>query len=217
MQRDPGLTMDQIKHLLMAGASGVSGRSLEGAVGTGQLDIVGALLAQDAAQVSATFVAASGTTHVDPERSRLAWSDSFARPAPEMPLVGYLVLRDELDQPLVVVPEELTVSLDGPGQVQWEVTAPGLVRLEINADSGSGGDNLDLNIQLQGRTIYDDTVDIALDAQLASFGYSLWGASCMTKCPGKSPTGSHLWLFLTFALLLVLRRRKAQPSPVILK
>src|SRR5690606_21453055 len=92
MQREPRLTMKQAKRYLMAGTAGLVPVGIGSSFGTGELNIHGTLLAQEAAQSIAGAALSS-------KHSRTIWAEDFAHPAPGPALTGYLVARDKNDEP----------------------------------------------------------------------------------------------------------------------
>lgn len=214
-QRDPELTMAQAKALLMAGANSLSGRQLNGGMGTGQLDVVRSLLAQEASLTSRADTPTG--SEVSPIKSTLTWSDEFVHPQPGPPLTGYLVLRDDDGNPVVVEEDELAVTVAGPGQVRARIVGPGLAELALLAHPQSAPAQLTVTTQVSGSTMERSTIPIGLDPQRAEGRYSLSGGTCAVT-PAWTPGGSNsasipLGCALTLTVLVMLRRRDiARPA-----
>lgn len=208
-QRQPELTMENAKRLLMAGANSLPGPTEAGTMGLGQLDIVRTLLAQDAALRAAANGSSEDPTAVNAQKSYLVWADAFVHPSPGPALSGFLVLRDIDGNPVVVEPDDLEVSVLGPGRAEATVVQAGLVQLALLANGGSGTDQLVVTIRVREEIIETSAVPIALDPHLAAGLYEWGGGSCGW---GRTPhTGERAVWWLLLASLVVLLRRRGAP------
>ncbi len=201
MQREPRLTMKEAKRYLMAGTARLEPLGLGSSFGTGELDIRGALLAQEAAQSVANGQTLSAKT------SRTIWADDFAHPAPGPAMTGYVLTRDKNDEP-IPVPDDLEISVQGPGYAKWEVEGPGLARLSVFANAGTDGNALEVTVSHQKSLVSQSTVPIARDPQLAEFGYALSGGQCTWRASSPSaPSGLLTLAFWGWVMTMVRSRR----------
>ncbi len=206
-QREPALTMEEVKRYLMAGAAplGESGRA--DGWGSGQLDIEGALLAQDADQQTPPSVEQAPL--VDQTRSYLVWADSFLRPHPLAPLYGSLLLRDADGRPRAVSADALSIQVHGPGQAKLTDEGPGLFSVHVSAERGSAGQKLQILIELDGQVLHEQELQIDLDPVRADAGYALTGGTCALRTLPQRltyPWGKLLVLPLIMVARLMRRR-----------
>lgn len=214
LQREPDLANDQIRALLQAGS-----RPLEGAVfapeqvGAGALDVVGALLAQDAAQ-SAAQGAAQGAATL-PSVARIEVAQSFVYPDVNLPLRALVVLRDDAGRPAGgFAAHRLTAHAPGAAHVALEPVTPGLWRLDLAMPAGSGGSSVELTVAFDGEPIGSRALPVAVDPQVADSGFRASGGCAVgasnigTSAIG--PAGAR-WLLLSVGLTLPLLRRRHHP------
>lgn len=199
MQREPTLTMEEAKHLLMAGSEDLGDAGIGSLVGTGELNIVGALLAQERAL-------SGDSPRLDPAGSRLAWADRFVRPATASPLMGYLLLRDEDGFATDDGSDDVDITVSGPGRAERRKVGTGLWELELHADEGSGAQQLVVRVKVRGKLVEKNTVPIALDPILAAHGFEFVGGSC-ALLSGPAQKSEVPLAFLLMALLACRRRR----------
>jgi subtilisin family serine protease len=199
MGRDPELTMEGAKYLLMTGTQSVGPAPPGSLVGTGELDILGAILAQESSL-------SGQDSSVSPAHSRLVWADNFVRPSTSSPLLGTLLLRGGDDRPTDDGMDELNFRVSGPGRADWRRIGIGLVAVELRAEDGSGAQELQVEVTARGQLIDGDTMPIALDPILAKYGFELAGGSCSVSRP--SPAAPTLPFLVLSVLLLKGRRRK---------
>lgn len=211
LQREPELDNDQIRALLQAGS-----RPLEGAVfapeqvGAGALDVVGALLAQDAAQSSTPANAATL-----PRTARIEVAQTFVYPDENQPLQGLVVLRDQAGRPAGgFAVHRLTARAPGAARVTLEPLTPGLWRLALAMPAGSGGSDVELDVAFDGERIGSRTLPVAVDPQVAGSGFRASGGCAVDPGllgAGQLGGGSARGLALVLALALPLLRRRRHP------
>lgn len=196
MERDPSLTMEQSKELLMAGARRLEG--LPSAGGVGELDVVGALLAQDAAQDESPE-----RLTVSREQSWTVWSDDFARPGSS--LMGVVITRDTDGNPIDLGPA-LQLRVEGPGQGVVLSTGLGWARLRLAVDPSSGGQSLTVAVLAEQSVLDRRSFSVALDPIQARVSPVVSGAAC-SLVPRASKTRTGLfWSLLALALMGAWRR-----------
>jgi hypothetical protein len=195
MQRDPDLTMQQAKHYLMAGTDEVREPGIASLVGTGELNIVGALLAQERDLESSGEI--PNVSH-----SRVVWANDFVYPGTGPALRGYLIARDANDEPVEPEVGDLAFRVEGPGRVTFETMACGLIALEVTADDGSASQELTVTSEVRGQTIARDTFVIERDPILAEYGYELTGGTCQIDNFSSRGPAPYFWLALLTAALL---------------
>jgi hypothetical protein len=198
MQRDPGITMAEAKRLLMTGTHVLNEPDLGSMVGTGELDIIGTLVAQERA-FAEDFPTAS------PDHSRLVWAEEFAYPGGKPALRGFLLLRDKEDLPTRASAQQLSLEVLGPGTVTTEDLGVGLVGVTVRAAPESAGQTLTVAATLDGRPLSSSTFVIERDPALAAHGFELVGGTCSQRVGPVRP-----WSAFAMALLLsaLLRRRR---------
>lgn len=200
MQRDPSLTMEQAKHYLMAGTEPVGEAGASSMVGTGQLDIIGALLAQERDRANSPETPSAS-------HCRVVWASDFVYPGTGPALRGYLITRNAENESVEPEEGELSFQVEGPGRVTFENLVPGLIELQVTAEDGSAAQELTVVSKLLGETIARDTFVIERDPSLAEHGYELTGGTCRTGSVSGRVTGPSLFFVLLTAALLRGRRR----------
>lgn len=200
LQRQPQLTQAEIRRLLQAGARPAVGGTARGSwVGAGQLDVVGALLAQDAE------VALEGPPP-DAQRSWVSWANTWVRPGDSGGLGGLLLLRDAEGQPSRVRKERLRAEVEGGG-LQWEEIGVGRVEFRVTAEAGTGGQSLPVRIFYEDRLLWKGSLAVSPGAHLARSGFYALGGSCAWQAP--SSRSAH-WVLLGAALTVGLLRRRGR-------
>ncbi len=205
MQRDNSLTMEQAKRYLMAGAHGLRQRTTPSLVGTGELDVVGALVAQER-HLSEEPI----PMRPDASRSRVVWADDFLYPGTGPALEGYLLVRDADGQPLGVSDSDVDVTATGPARVTFERLGPGLVRLVLDGDEDGTSESATIRVALDGQVVAEDTFVIERDPILAEHGYEISGGTC--SAVGWSPARSHRsWPTSAWVLVVLLSACLSRP------
>jgi subtilisin family serine protease len=199
-ERDPTLDQGRVRALLQAGA-----RELEGVVfderqvGPGALDLQKTLDA---------FHPNAGVRQPG-EGTRLVLGASFAHPDPTWPLEGLALVRGDSGRIADVAPSRLSLVVDGAEIVRpLTRTAPGLFAFALAAPAGSGGRTLSVALRVDGRTLVERRVPIAVDPALVGAHLSARGG-CAMASNGRSPFASFL---AGLAALLVVRRQRATNS-----
>lgn len=205
MQRDPDLTMEQAKRYLMAGTDSTGEAGLASTVGTGELDIVGALLAQE--REGENIPETPSISHC-----RVVWASDFVYPGTGPALRGYLITRNAENEPVEPEDGDLSFRVEGPGRVTFESLVPGLIELQVTADDGSASQELTIISELLGETIARDTFVIERDPILAEHGYEFTGGTCRIGSVGRRPAVPSL-LFVLLTVALLRGRRLAQRRP----
>ncbi|HSC86624.1 MAG TPA: S8 family serine peptidase, partial [Polyangiaceae bacterium] len=177
LQRDPTLEQAKARRLLRAGTRAVLGETAYGAwTGTGVLDVVGTLLAQDLD---------AGAPEVLPSaaESRIALADTFAVPSGERPLRGVLALRDESGAPAGGFDaKRLRFEVVGGVMRGLEVTS-GLAAFELRADEGSGGE-LTVRAFFDDEALAEQSVPVGMDPLRARLGVEALGGGCSLAAAG---------------------------------
>lgn len=197
MQRDPSLTMKDAKRYLMAGAHGITD-DLGSLSGTGELDVVGSLRAQEEALAKTSGPPSS-------RHSRIVWSSNFVHP--DVPQVGYLVLRDADDRPAAYDEDQVILDLEGPGTLGLTQQTAGLLRISVSASRASSGRTLTIRTRVAGTTIETAKFVIERDPNLAEHGYELVGGTCSLG-PRPGPSDRSVWLTCGLLVAFNLGRRR---------
>ncbi|HEX6274360.1 MAG TPA: S8 family serine peptidase [Polyangiaceae bacterium] len=194
-ERDPTLDQGRVRALLQAGA-----RELEGVVfderqvGPGALDLQKTL---DAFNPNAA-------EREPGEGTRLVLGASFAHPDPTWPLEGLLLVRGDSGRIADVSSSRLSLVVNGADVVRGLTrSAPGLFSFALAAPAGSGGRTLSVALRVDGRTLVERSVPIAVDPALVGARPSARGG-CAMVASGGSPVA---FLVAGLAALLALRRR----------
>lgn len=204
MQRNPKLTMARARHYLMAGTRALSHTGAGSMTGTGELDVIGTLRAQEADLMRDKEAA-------DPSHCRVVWANDFIYPGTGPALSGYLITRSATDEPVQTEDADLSFRVEGPGRVTHERVAPGLVALRVTADEGTASQKLTVTSRVDGETVARDTFIIERDPSLAKYGYELTGGTCSFVTTRKDPGFPSLLAFLTLLFLTVARRALHRP------
>ncbi len=201
MQRDPTLTMEKAKHFLMAGAQAVPASGIPSLVGTGGLDIRGALHAQELDLEERK----GSSSDADVRTSRVVWADDFLYPGTGPGLEGFLLTRDGEDRPLDIDPDEISLSLLGPARAEAVRVAPGLTKLLVIAQEESLSREVTVRVSLGGQLVSSDTFVVERDPTLAKHGYEVMGGTC-ASFPFRNKLRLSPWSFVP--LIWFLRRRR---------
>lgn len=215
MQRDRELTMEKARAYLMSGAYrfGASGQS--GGWGTGEVDVVGALLAQEADLAQASPVDQSPV--LSAQTSYVVWADSLVHPAPAPGLIGQVLLRDAEGRPRPVSKNELKLEVTGPGSGELKISGPGMVEVKLTAQAGSAFDQLGVRLTAGDVELFAQTLDINLDPVRDEHGYALTGGTCSwTGVTRGQSTGANLAFWLLSSLLVLARRKRTYASDQLL-
>lgn len=203
-QRDPSLTMEQIRDLLRGGARAPLEEGFPSNwYGAGNLDVVGTLLAQDAL--------ASEEEGGEPSRSRsrLSFASAFLYPNPERSVEMLALLRDDDNQPLPIRLEDYKI-LTEVAEAKLLRASPGVLTAEVRAPRGAGGQTAKVRLLYQGREILAADLAIGPDPTTAVLGFDVQGGGCaVARHPARS---SAPWLLLVLGvpgLLRFSRRRSA--------
>ena len=205
MQRDSALTMDKARAYLMAGAYRLGASGQSGGWGTGEVDVVGALLAQENDLEQA--LAPSERPALSAQQSYVVWADSIVHPSPARGLIGQVLLRDAEGRPRPVRKEDLKLEVTGPGRGELEITGPGMVEIKLTAQAGSPFDQLQLRLSAGDLELFTQRLRINLDPVRDESGYALTGGSCSwTKvAPHKAPRDSLLFWLVGVLFVLISR------------
>lgn len=202
-QRDPSLTMDQVRELLRGGARAPLDEGFPSNwYGAGSLDVVGALLAQDAL--------ASGEEGGEPSRarSRLSFASSFLYPNPERSVEMFALLRDDDGKPLPTRMEDYKVLTD-VAEAKLLRASPGVLTAEVRAPRGAGGKTGKVRVLYQGREILAADLAIGPDPTTAVLGFDVQGGCAVARSPARS---SSPWLLLILGWPCLLRLSRPRPS-----
>jgi subtilisin family serine protease len=195
-ERDPTLDQSSVRALLQAGSRELSGVVFdERQVGPGALDLEGTL-----------DVLEAGAGEREPGRAtRLVLGASFAHPDAAWPLEGLVLLRDDDGRVADVEPGRLALEVRGGEVVR------GLARVQrgfhaftVVAPPGTGGRTLSVAVSVDGRTLVERTLPIAVDPALAVEMPAARGG-CAMGLPGRAP--HSLAPLLVVALALARRYR----------
>ncbi len=197
--RQPDLTMSQVQDLLRAGSAKLSSSEAAGRSGTGSLDVEATLLAQD--------LAASDATRLPGQESRVAIADIFLIPDPDLALQGYVVLRDEDNQPAGGFdPQRLSLKVDGPADVELMRLASGLAEFTLAGREGTAEQNVTVEVFFDDQLIAEKTLPVFVDAANARGGLELMGGACRWEI--RAPAQSSGVVAVSICLLILMRRRR---------
>jgi hypothetical protein len=197
-ERNPGLTQRQILDLLQGGARRTEGLvPVEEQLGPGALDVQGALLALEARD--GDIVREPSIAH-----SWVALASSFARPDPDWPLSGSVLVRDTNGAPADNFEFERLRIEPGLGLIKDPLhrVGPGLFRFAIAAPADSGGQRLRFRVLLDDQVLAERDLPIAVDRSVARGAIDARGGCSFATGGGAA---SFLWI-AALALLLVRRR-----------
>jgi MYXO-CTERM domain-containing protein len=201
-ERRPELTQPQVRALLQAGARQPTGKILaEQQAGPGALDLLGTLAALDAED--------SPIDRLPSEKSRIVLAASYAHPDPTQPLQGLLELRDADDSIADGFdPRRLALEVQGGSLSQAPLRlGAGLYSFQVTAPAGSGGQQLGLSLDFDGRALSSRQVPIGTDRWLAESTPLPHGGCQLT--PANSSASEWLWALPLLGALARRRRVKA--------
>lgn len=202
-ERDPSLTQDQARGILLAGARPIDAKSNQ-PQGGGLLDLDGAWEAQLARTDTAVRLPASAST--------LTLSASWIEPDPSRPIEGYLRLRDQAGQIADGFKADrlrLTVS-SGRIHEPLRREAPGLYRFAVSADQKSGGLRLRVEALFDDRKLAAREIPIAVDRGAATLAIvPRGGCSAAPTRTGSRGVGLARGAMIAVTALGVARRRRA--------
>ena len=190
LERDPTLNQDELRDLMQAGARQIEGGGYSPQqVGPGALDLMGF---EDA------FAGRDGEHLPTAAESWLATSSSYARPDGSWSITLNAQLRDADGRPAggfspgrVTLTTKHAVVLDALDPV-----APGLWRAHMAGQAGSGGNELEVEIRLDGERLLSIRLPIAVDRHVAVGGASLRGGCQLGAPGGGEPRGGLACLFV---------------------
>lgn len=198
LQRDPTLTVAEVRTLLQAGSRAVGGSvAEEQQAGAGVLDVLGSLRVQDR-WANGPDSAARGA---DPEHTRLVLASSFVRPDPSWPLSALLLLRDADDVVTDPTSARVRFTSDGAAEAQSQRVGPGLWQLRLAAPADAGGKTLALRVFVGDELVAARDVRVAVDPAVARAGFSARGG-CSLGREAQPLRGSVVLLGLAMALAL---------------
>ncbi|MCH2108372.1 MAG: S8 family serine peptidase [Polyangiaceae bacterium] len=215
MQRQPELTNQQAKDLLIASA--VPTTRMQALDGPGRLNIESLLLAQEAQLELADESRAPVTP--SSEQSRIIFADRFLRPGASAEAL--VLLRSEEGRAAGPLGRAAyRVLVDGPASVEIVKEELGQLELELRADEGSAMENVQLKIFVEERLLAQAELEIAVDSLQAEFGLPLVGGcdwsgargpglqrSARADAPRREGGLASLWL-LSLVCLCFFRRRR---------
>jgi subtilisin family serine protease len=170
-EQDPSLTTRRALTLLQAGARRPEGLVPLGAqLGAGALDLEGALDVEQA-------IAHPTVREPAAAKSFLTLGAAYARPEPSWSIPAVLKIRDAeghvangFDLTNLAVDVSAGRLIEEPSLI-----APGLIRLAVAADRGTGGTKLAVTVKYDGEPLAAETIPIAVDVQTAREGFSARG------------------------------------------
>lgn len=207
MEREPALTMEQARRYLLAGTHRTEEWPLGSLVGSGELDVVGTLLAQESE-------AANGAADPSATHSRIAWASNFLHP--DVALLGHLVLRDAENRSTSFESDAVEVSVSGPASVTTEEQTTGLVLLRVSAQEEAIGGSVTITTRLSGETLESVTFRIERDPTLARLGWELSGGTCTMSARAVPVPSGLLAFWVLLGLRVVVTRARGQrrlPEP----
>ena len=209
MQRDRELTMEKARAYVMSGAYRFGASGQAGGWGTGEVDVIGALLAQESDLAEAS--PSSETPALSVQQSYVVWADAFVHPAPSPGLIGQVLLRDAEGRPRPVSQDELELEVTGPGSGELRISGPGMVEIKLTAHAGSAFDQLGVRLRANDVELFAQTLDINLDPVRDENGYALTGGTCNWGTAGsKEPFGSVMAFWFASSLLVLRSRRRVR-------
>jgi subtilisin family serine protease len=194
LERDPTLDQHEIRALLQSGARRLEGVTFaEEQVGAGALDLEGILLAQLSGETP--------SERVPSDRSFIAVSSSYARPDGSFPIEGLVELRDEEGGVVDGFdPSRLRLRCQ-PAELVGPLRriAPGLYSFTLVAPSGTGGDEIALEVLFDDAVVVSRRIPIAVDRHVAADGLAARGGCAFAPAHGGA-SGAFLGLLLAAAL-----------------
>jgi subtilisin family serine protease len=196
LEHDPTLTQDQIRSLLMTGAS----RAGEGfRAGAGQLDIEQSF--------RALALGDTDPKPASPGHSWLSFAQSFVHPSDTESVWAWLHLRDVAGNVTTVASDALDVRVQHGRLAKAPVqSAPGLVELQLAVDSGQAGERLEVSARVDGEPLTRASLPIAVDSSAYQRGSSARGG-CAVAGRATRPTRSPLYLLCCVVCWVAARRR----------
>ncbi|MGC4065686.1 MAG: S8 family serine peptidase [Polyangiaceae bacterium] len=201
LEQDPTLTQAGILRALQSGTRNVFDLyATSSQVGAGALDIEGALLALSDRALG---------TMVSSTRSFLTLGGAFVRPDPKWPVYGMVHLRDDEDRAVDVDSDRLEVRVHN-GTVKHPSTrqGPGFYRFELAGATGTGGQELTVDVLVDGKVVCRTSRSIAVDAPNVT-KRAVAGSGCAVRAPSEQRGGVAIAL-LGFGAAAVLLRRKVR-------
>jgi subtilisin family serine protease len=205
LARQPELTAAEVRAALQAGARRADARVPQ-AAGAGVLDLEAAFAVLDGGDaVKGVPVAAN---------SWIVLADDLVRPDPDWPLRGLVQLRDARGRPADGVSAAGLVLTAAPGSLARELRreAPGLWSFAVVAPAGSGGQTLELTLELDGELLGRHRVPIAVDRSVATGEVTVHGGCAVTAAPGVPTAGRWGGFVGLFALLVRRQKPRARRS-----
>lgn len=195
LQRDPSLTMAEIRDLLRGGARAPKDEGFPSNwYGAGSLDVVGSLLAQDA------FAEGAASGEPNPGNSRLAFANTFLYPNADLSLEMIVLPRDSRGRPVGIDSNDYQILID-EGTAEIVRTSPGVLTALLRAPRGSGGRTARVRVLHREREILSSELPIGVDPTTAILGYDVQGG-CSThpRVPRSAPWP---WVGGLFAVVLL--------------
>ena len=185
-EQNPKLTSREALTLLQAGARRPHGPiTYPAQVGAGVLDLRGTLDVQDATTTKVV-------REPSPSQSFLSLGAMYAHPDPSWTVPVLLKVRDASGHVADGFDaKKLAVDVT-PGRVVGGVTraAPGLYRLAVAADSGTGGTELAVVAKYDGRVLAAETLPIGVDVSTARQGFAARGGCNAARNTRVTPLGA---------------------------
>jgi subtilisin family serine protease len=204
LQGDPALTEDRVLTLLQAGARRPNGVTLDAQAGAGALSLSGALDVQRLADPETGGRAAASPAVREPvaRESWLTFGQAYAHPDPAWSIPVLLQLRDGLGRAADGLGlSALVVEVDrGAMTHPVERVAPGMFRLSVAADRGTGGALLTLDVRYKGRPFLSESVPVAVDVNVAREGFGARGGCGVAGSQERNPAGAVAALALAFTV-----------------
>lgn len=202
-QRDPSLTMEQIRELLRGGARAPLDEGFPSNwYGAGSLDVVGTLRAQDA------FSAGEEGGEPSRSRSRLSFANTFLYPNPELSVDMLALLRDDEGNPLPARLDDYKI-LTEIAEAELVRASPGVLTARVRAPRGAGGKTAKVRLLYQGREVLAGDLPIGPDPTTAVLGFDVQGGCVMSPAPARTNAPFALLLAVSASVLRLSRSRRA--------
>jgi subtilisin family serine protease len=203
LQRDPTLTMTDLRALLRGGAQPVLDEGYPSNwYGSGQLDIRGSLIALDRRDDGALYPPSA-------RKTRLALANTFLSPSSKRSMRALLLLRDEQGEPAGgFTSDELRVDVN-IGKARILSLDAGVAELELSAPDASGGQQMMLRVFYGDEDLVEASIPIGVDPTAAIVGYEVSGGCSVSGSRTSKLTG--LGLSAAAFLLWALHRRRGAP------